>query len=309
MYGYCDCGLLIASEIDLPGLLPVPLGDGTPDVTIRRAHVPTTLEDAIETGPNWQIGGSMVLVRVPGIVSFAVNAGNEIVVAAEAGTPPQDLAIFILTTAFPILLHRRRQIILRASAVRVGDAAVLFCGSPGAGKSTMAAALGERGYAVLSDDVCRIVFDVTGTPIVQPDRRQLILWADSIRHLDLADRRGGAVRTGLDKSYVEPRRAFPGPLPLAAVYMLRETRPPFDDGIEPPNVIDTTRVIHDSAYHPRMVAATGQKIDYFQSAAAISTRADVSYLTRPLAFADMAAVVARLEAHWRMIGLVGGALS
>lgn len=77
-------------------------------------------------------------------------------VAPEAGTPPQDIAIFIIGTVFGLLLHQREQVVLRASAARVGGKAVLFCGASGAGKSPLAAALAQCGYPLITDDVCAL---------------------------------------------------------------------------------------------------------------------------------------------------------
>ena len=47
-----------------------------------------------------------------------------------------------------------------------------------------------------------------------------------------------ASRNRLEKFYVEPRDAFTEPLPLGAIYVLREARPPHAPGIERPNIVD-----------------------------------------------------------------------
>ena len=79
---------------------------------------------------------------------------------------------------------------LHASAVRVNGRAVLFCGSSGAGKSTLAAALAQRGYPLVTDDVCTLSIGEAGAPVVYPDGRQLKFWAQAIRRRERTDRSG-----------------------------------------------------------------------------------------------------------------------
>jgi hypothetical protein len=266
---YRVSGLAVASEIDLPGLIAGEPG-GAPQVTIRRGEVPESLPQPTATGPTWQIAGKQFLLRIPDIARFLLNDGSEIVVAAESEATDADLSIFTLGGAFGILLHQREQVVLHGSAVRVGDKAVLFCGPSGAGKSTMAAALVQRGYPLVSEDVCVVTTSESGMPLVHPDGRQLKLWAQSINKLDLAGRRGERVRASLEKFYVDAHDAFGEPLALGAIYALREARPPHRPGIERPNVVDAALVLRRNAYRPLLVRRMNQKAHYFRAAATIA---------------------------------------
>lgn len=297
------CGLAVYSEITLPGLAPIPHGQGTADVTVREAQVPVGLLGASQRGATWEIADERLLLRIPGIARFLLTAGCDVTFELEKTGSAADAAIFVLGTVFGILLHQRGHIVLHASAVRVGGKAALFCGPSGAGKSTLAAALGQRGYPLLNDDVCAIGLDQAGAPVAHSDGRQLKLWAQAIERLDLGDRRGAPVRSRLEKFYVEPPESAPETLPLGAIYTLRETRPPLSDGIERPNIVDAAILIRRNAYRPRLVAAMRQKAQYFQSAAIIAANAGVFTLTRPLDFAKMPDVISRLEAHWHKTGL------
>ncbi len=297
-------GLVVASEIDLPWR-PAPDPEGAPDVTIRQCETPTELPGAVEAGPTWLIAGDTFLIRVPGVARFMLKGGREITFELEDDTPPEEAAIFIIGTVFGILLHQRGQVVLHASAVRVGGKAVLFCGASGAGKSTMAAALGQKGYGLLTDDVCAIGVDGAGKLVAHSDGRKLKLWAQAIKGLDLADRKADAVRAKLEKYYVEPHEPGDETLQLGAVYVLRETRPPHADGIERPNVVDAALFIRRNAYRPRLVAAMQQKDSYFRSAASIAAGPGVFILTRPLTFTALPDVIERLESHWTQLGLEG----
>lgn len=297
MQFYRVSGLSVASEIDLPGLIAGAPGRA-PQVTIRLGPVPESLSGAVLLGPTWQIAGKQFLLRIPDIARFLLNDGTEIVVAPETESGAADIPIFVLGTVFGILLHQREQIVLHASAVRVNGKAVLFCGPSGAGKSTLAAALAQRGYPLVTDDLCTLTLDGSGAPLVHPDGRQLKLWAQAIERLDLAQQRGERVRQSLEKFYVEPREVFTEPLALGAVYALREARPPHKPGIERPNVVDAALLLRRNAYRPLLVRRMDQKANYFHAATTIANVAGIFHLTRVLDFAKMPEVIAWLEAHW-----------
>jgi HPr Serine kinase C-terminal domain len=300
---YRVSGLSVASEIALPGLIA---GSATrvPEVTIRQGTVPESLAGPTASGPTWQIAGKQFLLRIPDIARFLLSEGREILFAPESEAAVADIPIFLLGTAFGILLHQREQIVLHGSAVRVGDKAVLFCGPSGAGKSTMAAALAQRGFPLVSEDVCAVTTTDSGTLLVHPDGRQLKLWQQSIDKLDLAAQRGVRVRSSLEKFYVEAHGAFSEPLVLGAIYALREARPPHKPGIERPNVVDAALLLRRNAYRPLLVRRMNQKEIYFRAATAIANVAGIFYLTRAFDFAKMPDVIAWLETHWLDLRLV-----
>ncbi len=338
MFAYIVSGLRVSSDLMLPGLIEAgeagggfhdggPRGGGVggcgggcrdggavggADVVIRAGVVATDLAGAVAGGPNWQIAEGRFLLIVPGIIRLLLSGGDTIVYALDeegaggsgpAGGPGGDLAdgaVFVSGTGFGILLHQRGRIVLHASAVRMRDdaGAVLFCGPSGAGKSTLAAALGAAGHALLADDFCGVAIDAAGVPMVYPDGRQLKLWENAIDRLALADRRGGPVRSRLRKYYVDPHATTARPLPIAAVYVLREARPPQIAGIAPANLVDAALLLQHNAYRPAMIARMGQTRLYFEAATAIARHAGVFTLTREMDFADLPRVIASLTAHW-----------
>lgn len=307
MHCYRVAGLEVASEIELPGAIAA-RHMSAPAVMVKMASVPAGLEDATRRGITWQIAGDRFLFQVPGVARFLLSGGREVAVEPASGVAAADVAIFLIGTVFGILLHQRGEIVLHASAVRVNDKAVLFCGASGAGKSTLAAALAQRGFPLVADDLCAITLAAGAAPMVQPDGRHLKLWAQAIEKLDLAEKRGAPVRNRLEKFFVEPAGALmeplAEPLPLGAVYALRETRPPHKSGIERPNVVDAALILRRSAYRPLMVNRMGQKADYFRAATAIANAAGIFHLTRALNFAAMPEVVGMLERHWLDNGLM-----
>lgn len=302
MHCYRVSGLAVHSEIRLPGLIP--LDDVVaPDVTIRAVDVPDALDEVITTGPNWQRSADQFLLELPTIGRFLLEGGHSIGFSRAPEIGDQDIAIFLAGNVFGILLHQRNQIVLHASAIAVNGKAVLFCGASGAGKSTLAAALGARGYTLVTDDQAAITLDASGAPIVHPDGRFLKLWSKSIDALALDDRKGEAMRDRMEKFYVEPGTASSAAMPVGAVYMLTEDRPPRVAGITRPNVVDGSRLLLANAYRPVLVRRMGQRQTYFQVGAAIANAAGIFTLARPLRFSAIDETIATLEAHWAEIGL------
>ncbi|MGN6717146.1 MAG: HPr kinase/phosphorylase [Candidatus Binatia bacterium] len=303
MNSYRICGLSVASDIVLPGLIA---GEpySAPQVTIRRGAVPEALHEPSKVGPTWQIAGKQFLLHVPNVARFLLEAGEQIVFAPESEASAEDIPIFILGTVFGILLHQREQIVLHASAVEVNGRAIVFCGPSGAGKSTLAAALAQRGYRLLTDDVCAITLSANTAPIVHPDGRQLKLWAQAIEQLELESVRRERVRGCLEKFYVEPRDATNAALPLTAIYELRGALHTDCLTIERPSVVDAAMLLRSNAYRPLLVFRLDQKAHYFRAAAQIIDQTGIFVLTRPFEFGAMSGVVSRLERHWRDTGVL-----
>jgi hypothetical protein len=278
-----------------------------PELSIREVESVAALADAQASGPTWAMSGNSFLLAVPGVARFLLTEGREITYQVERGGDPDDVTAFLLGSVFGILLHQRGQLVLHASAVEVGGRAVLFCGRSGAGKSTLAAALNKRGYPLLLDDICAVDL-ADGVPMAQPDGRRIKLWTQAIAALDLGERRKDRIRNRLQKFYVEPLGEVPAkPLPVAAIYDLREARPPLQPGITPANVVDSSLILRNNAFRPVLVRTMGQKGLYFEYAAALSARAGVHVLARALGFAEMDEVVGWLETHWKEAGLARNA--
>lgn len=306
MFSYRVSGLAVASEVDLPGLIPGD-PDRAPEVTIRNAPVPFALDDPEMVGPTWQRAGDRFLLRIPDIARFLLEDGRSIAFEAENGADPQDVAVFLSGSVFGVLLHQRNQIVLHASAVLVGGKAVLFCGASGAGKSTLAAALGEQGYPLIADDQCAIEIGDDGIPMIQADGRQLRLWEKSISELGLAERRGDAMRNRLLKFYVDPAAASEKPVPIGAVYALTEIRHPEEPGIERPNIVDATKLLTANAYRPILIHRFAQRDVYFRGGTTIAATSGIFRLKRRLGFYALPATIAMLRGHWTQIGLAEAA--
>lgn len=298
MADYRICGLTVSSELELPGAIANPSPVAGADVSIRRASVPARLSGAAETGPTWEMTSDSFLLRVPRLARFLMTGGRDIAVELEPDALERDATGFVLGTALGILLHQRGALVLHGAAVSKDGRAIAICGASGAGKSTLAAALCGSGCSFVTDDICVVGLDAQRRPIVLPDGRQLKLWKESIDRLDLADRRGEAVRETFEKYFVEPSDAPEEPPFLSAIYVLREARPPLKEGIESLALPDAVRTLDYEAYRPGLRAKMGQKLEMLTQAAAMLSHTKVFLLIRPRGFEHIAGTVASLRSHW-----------
>ena len=298
-YAYRIGGLAVASETPLAGAIPLAGGAAlASDVFVRLTPVPETLGGAGDRGPNWELAGDRFLLRVPKLARYLVTAGRTIDVELAPGATAADASLFVLGSAFGILLHQRGDLVLHGSAVARDGTCVAICGRSGAGKSTLAAALGRAGCAFLADDLCVVRLDEARAPVVSPDGRRLKLWRESVDALELADRRGEAVRTGTDKYFIEPPLAAEAVPRLVAVYVLREGQPSPAARIEALSQPDAMRALDRQAYRPVLRARLVARPAMLAMAGAVLRHARVYALARPRGFAHLDATVAALLEHW-----------
>jgi hypothetical protein len=295
--------------MELPGVVPVPVPEGLEDVRIRRTSVPERLDEPTRRGPGWELDDRSFLLRLPGIGRFLASGGDTLEMDPEPGTEPTDAIPFLLGTGFGALLLQRGGLVLHAASVAFDGRAYVFCGHSGIGKSTLAAALCRAGCGFVNDDVCAIGLDEAGAPQLWPDGRRLKLFEQSIAFLDLDAQRRGVVRAGIGKHYVDPPYVDPpragsprigteGPVPLAAIYILRDQTLPRQAGIEALSLLNAAQALLNESYRPRIAMAMAKRSRQVAITAAIVNRNSVFHLTRPRGLERLSATAAELRAHW-----------
>lgn len=296
---YRICGLSVAAEMGLPGAVPYPVPPGTEDVAIRRQPVPERLDHADIRKPVWEMDARRFLLRLPTIGRFLAEDGRILDVEPAPGMDLADALPFLLGTGFGALLYQRGGMVLHAATVAKDGRAYAICGRSGAGKSTLAAALCQAGCQLVSDDLTSVGLDGDGRPLAWPDGRQFKLFDDSIAQCELESRRRAPVRSKIDKYYVEPRTAeLGGAVPLAAIYLLRDQRPPLEVGIERLSALDSAQALLNESYRPRLLLAMARAERHVAQTAAMLRHVPVFHLTRPRALSGLAGTAEDLQTHW-----------
>jgi hypothetical protein len=236
-------GLTVEADRPIPGLTaqtaPPPVDvriclAGPPDSRARRLPQESWyVSQEIDAGPPalqvWRLGpGTFFRFLYADGTEFLVDSAGSYV---WASTPPsstvEDTATYLLGPVLGFVLRRRGITGLHASAVSLGTRAIAFVGSPGAGKSTLAALLVRLGQPALSDDVLALMVR-DGVFHAVPAYEQLRLWPDSVALLfGSTDALPPLTPTWNKRGFVLPDASTfqDQPLPLAAVYVLDERSP------------------------------------------------------------------------------------
>ncbi len=295
-YGYC--GLVLESAAALP-LLPGAPGDRPADVALSFGPLPEPAADCVRAKPHFHVyaDGSCVL-RSPQGIRFRLDRGRSLRVEVPDGVDRQTLQTWLLGPGLGMLLHQRGTPPLHASAIAVGSAAVAIAGDSGAGKSTTARALLERGHRLLSDD--QVVVD-PATLLLHPSLPTLRLWAEAAEAFGDPTAEEARVTSGEDKFTIGLDARFEGrPRPLGAVVVL--SGDPAEDGPVAERLSPgiAAAALHRHVFRVRLGTFMGQGSTIFRWATALAAAVPVYSLRRPRDLGRLDALAAYVE------GLVAG---
>jgi hypothetical protein len=163
-----------------------------------------------------------LLLRFPRLADFTISQDERsIAVRPEPGTPPETIRHLLLDQVLPRVLAQEGQLVLHASAVRVGEVAIAFIADSGGGKSTLAASLHRAGFAVLADDGLVVEPGEIGATAL-PTYTGLRLWPASAQALVSDTKSLSPMAHYSTKKRVTVNAAGrPERRPLSAIYLLK----------------------------------------------------------------------------------------
>ena len=280
MYCYTVFGLRLDSELILPELREA--NDAQPaDITIYFGNVPAYI-----AAPHWetaffQAAAGSFLFRVADVAAFYITQGREVVVQLEECAKYDIVRLYFLGTVLAVVMMQRGVIPIHGSTVLVDGQGVLFTGLPGAGKSTMAAALRQQGYALVTDDVSVIHRDATGVYWVQPSYPQQKLGQTSCAMLGIDPQGYATIPDKRHKCILPLDQDFClHPVPLALVY---EVIPASCRQISFITLrgLEKMAVIMRNAFRLELIEVVGVKREHFEQSAGLSQQASICRLIRP----------------------------
>ena len=222
-FSYLCYGLSMRSDMLLPELVAGEVAEEEKQVSIRLGRVQHPPSLTLDEGWSYlspSPGEDYLFWQ--GVGSALVSNRRDITIEPSPGVDERILRHFVLGPVLAALLHQRGYLLVHASAVTIDGEAVVFLGSAGWGKSTIAGALHSKGHRLVSDDMT--VLDVEGSwPMVLPGFPQLKLWPEAITSLG-----GDPKKLPRTDPYFE-KRARPAthhfslrPVPLKQIYVLGE---------------------------------------------------------------------------------------
>ncbi len=281
LHRYAAYGLRVQSPIALPFAPASSTPDHEPDVTIRVGAAPPALPAPMDKRGHWESAPGAFLLNVDGVARYLVTAGRDILVEPRGGGD-RDMGVFLAGSVFAALLQQRGVVTFHASAIETGSGAVLFLGRSGDGKSSLLAAMVQRGHAMLADDVAGVVLDRGGRPTALSAFPCARLWADALDELGWQAPTRGRVREGLEKYLAPVERFRATPLAVRAAYMLTPS-PGSGIEVEPctrPAAFE--RLSSRYTYRKRYLSGLGQRPAHFRAVTAMAKQVPVFRVKRPV---------------------------
>ena len=213
----------VARRWETSGTTPRRLGE------LRAGEHPYLTVDVAEPG------GYLLWAEGHGRVLIAAD-GGELLCDPADGRP--EWVTILWAQALPFAATLRGLEVLHAAGVAIGGGALLLAGQPGAGKSSLAAALVRRGAGLLGDDA--LALERRGDSLIAHPSAGLLhlrpsedarLSAAARAELGDATKLGDATEIGGRRRYA---RAVASPAPLAGLLLLeRSTRDPVIERLDP----------------------------------------------------------------------------
>ena len=214
-------GLAIHSSRAIPFAAPLPQRREA-DVAIHCGSFPeltltdsTAIHDVDEPSLRFtfaRAANGAFVFDYPDAARFAVTA-NEIAFDWREPLTFEDACTYLLGPIFAFVLRLRGASCVHASAVAIDGKAVLLAGATAAGKSTLAAALVQRGCTLIAEDVVPIA-----GPNAIPTYPAIRLWPRSVELL-FGDRDAlPRISPSWDKRMFAVDDFAQEPTPIAAIY-------------------------------------------------------------------------------------------
>lgn len=236
-------GLRLSANIAIPGLPVLTNLDGIADVQIRLNERPSPIPAAISPSEIFYVSRVKDSNDEPMLQAAVVAAGSYIALLYSDGMrfalernglevfadwpdsfTLEDSSPCLIGPVLGFILRLRGIFPLHASAVAIGDHAIVLMGPAGAGKSTTAGAFARFGHRVISDDVVALR-QVGSRFIIPPGYPRVNLWLESVRALFGPDATLPLICPSWDKHFMplEQETQFETrSLPLGAIYILQK---------------------------------------------------------------------------------------
>ena len=220
-------GMTIRSDVYLPELTPVESAetDPAPDLVISRGKVDRP-DPEPPFGRDHSFGQDEQYLGLAVAGKYLIRGTGHIIFEPTPALPEGLAGFALLGPVMATLLHVRGNLVLHGSALLVDGKAALFLGDKGAGKPTMAGAMINAGYPLITDDVIAVAHNGDAVPAALPSYPTLKLSDAALGAMD-----PGAFSILPSVDGIAKKRALPrlplaeAPVPIARIYILRRGEP------------------------------------------------------------------------------------
>ena len=286
LHHYLVFGLRVVSSRPISSLLvPDAPFAGEADVEIVEGEVQLPDSAQVVDGIAVSVEGESCCLGIEECGRFEVHGGRKIVVDPDPAATPEQVNLYLLGSVFGALLHQRRLLPFHCNAVEIDGSVFLFCGDSGAGKSTMAAHFVDRGFRLLTDDLCALDFDSEGRLIASSGVGRLKLWQDTLGMLGRSTA-GLELVPWYDNKFEVPLagEALEEPLAVVGIYHLRTAENGRSPGIHPLKGLEAVNAVTANIYRRRLGDVLGATARYLAATSRIVEQVPIFSLNRQWGF-------------------------
>lgn len=229
---------------------------------------------------SWQLFDDKFLLRAAGEHYFHYRPGEGIRIERGPGADVSEESLWLDGSVYAAIASLNGLLPVHASAVAVDGSVFAFTGPAGSGKSTLIAALGDRGLPMFCDDT--LVLDLADPEriVCLPGHKRLKLTPDAIELT--AATREEKVSASLDKFYASPSAGDVGvALPLAELIFLEEAPEP---AIAPISGAERFARMQDDHYTAHLFAGARRfdRTEHFEHLSRLARQIRMARFARPL---------------------------
>ena len=249
------------------------------EMRVRHGAVPRALGGHDVGRDRYFLAGDQYLMRAADGIAVHYRRGEGLTLELPAGADPRDVALWLNGSVYAAVASINGLLPIHASAVTWQGRIHAFSGPPGAGKSTLAAALGAEGMPLFCDDT--LVLDLSGEGAVQclPGHKRLKLWPEGAALAGAAP--GEEVASHYPKRFAEPvAGTVEAVLPLAAIHFLEPGEESMFQSLPAGERIVR---LQDDHYTTKLFERAGRlsRADRFAQLAGIAARVPMNRFVRP----------------------------
>ena len=249
------------------------------ETRIAYGATPHSLFDTPIPETTWQMRGNRFLLRGEGDHYFYYRRGEGLTIERGHSADLTEEHLWLNGSVYAAIASINGLLPVHASAIEHGGAVFAFTGPPGAGKSTLVAALGRHGFPMFCDDTLVLDFTDADRIVCLPGHKRLKLTPDALE-LTGAERQEKVSRT-VDKHYAKPPAASAGrALPLAELIFIEEGT---EAAITPIRGAERVARMHDDHYTAHLFAfARGfDRVGHFAHLGEVARRISMARFIRP----------------------------
>ena len=226
---------------------------------------------------------SLLELSLPKLGRFTVESGKRITVIHNSDTEPEETIPFVYGSCMGALLYQRGIIPLHGSAVLTEKGAAVFLGVSGAGKSTTAAGLAERGYPIICDDISAVKMQGRKAVLI-PSNADIKLWKKSLDMLEKSSDSLVPIRNKIEKYYLPlDSGSLKSDYPVNKIYVLHSHNEDIVKISDPLKGRAKFNSAEHHAYRRKFIKGLNRRKEFFSIMMNLLSNAEVKKVTRPKA--------------------------